>query len=272
MGRLRRCGNSFDGQAKIIKWTVLPASRVLDRATHKSHFGRKPDRFRHHFRRVAKSLLQICGDGQVRRLDNHSRVPERLIARQFAIVTAHSTGSCSARGSQGFEAQGGKNLGGTHIPRIRNYEGAGAVVKRAETSCLLVLSDAHGISPLRWYSTLMAYPLHREFAALAVAGFGAPDRLGRRSSAPAGSQVVRIPGLQATPLGGGTADLRRSRPRAIGTEILRTFDPLRPAGRRVLPRLLPPVDRQVEQPIAVVHRLDAANRRPVGLIDPRPLS
>lgn len=29
------------------------------------------------------------------------------------------------------------------------------------------------------------------------------------------------------------------------------------------PRLLPPIDRQVEQPIAVIHRLDAANCGPV---------
>jgi hypothetical protein len=43
--------------------------------------------------------------------------------------------------------------------------------------------------------------------------------------------------------------------------------PLRPAGRRVLPRLLPPVDGQVDQPVAVVHRLDAAPRRPVSLED-----
>jgi hypothetical protein len=52
-------------------------------------------------------------------------------------------------------------------------------------------------------------------------------------SAPAGSQIVRIPGLQAGPLGRGTS---------IGTEILLTLKPLWPAGRRVLPRLLPPVE------------------------------
>jgi carboxymuconolactone decarboxylase family protein len=56
-------------------------------------------------------------------------------------------------------------------------------------------------------------------------------------SAPAGSQVVRIPGLQARPLGGGTS---------IGTGNLLALPPLWPAGRRVLPRLLPPVDGQIE--------------------------
>src|SRR3982074_278512 len=81
---------------------------------------------------------------------------------------------------------------------------------------------------------------------------------GRRVSGPSGSQVVRIPGLQARPLGGGTS---------IGTDTLLAFPPLWPAGRRVLPRLLPPVDGQVEQPIAVIHRLDAASRRPVSLED-----
>jgi hypothetical protein len=58
--------------------------------------------------------------------------------------------------------------------------------------------------------------------------------------------VVGIPGLQARPLGGGTS---------IGTEMLLAFPLLWPAGRRVLPRLLSPVDRHVEQSVAVVHRL-----------------
>jgi putative ABC transport system substrate-binding protein len=40
-------------------------------------------------------------------------------------------------------------------------------------------------------------------------------------------------------------------------------------SRRILPRLLPPVDGQVEQPIAVIHSLDAAPRRPVSLEDIR---
>ena len=47
---------------------------------------------------------------------------------------------------------------------------------------------------------------------------------------PAGSQVVRIPGLQARPLAGGTS---------IGTGNLLAFKPSWPAGRRVLPHLLP---------------------------------
>src|SRR6202007_1544357 len=42
---------------------------------------------------------------------------------------------------------------------------------------------------------------------------------------------------------------------------------LEPAGRPVFSRLLPPVDGQVEQLVAVVHRLDAAPRRPVSLED-----
>src|ERR1700720_2412014 len=74
----------------------------------------------------------------------------------------------------------------------------------------------------------------------------------------ASAQIVRMPGLQARPLGGGTS---------IGTGNLLALKPLWPAGRRVLPRLLPPVDGHVEQPVAVIHRLDAAYRRPVSLED-----
>src|ERR1700691_6273803 len=64
-----------------------------------------------------------------------------------------------------------------------------------------------------------------------------------------------MPGLHARPLRGGTS---------IHTAELLALEP---AGRRVFPRLLPPVDSQVEQPVAVVHRLDAAPRRPVSLED-----
>ena len=73
-----------------------------------------------------------------------------------------------------------------------------------------------------------------------------------------GAEVVGASGLPARPLGGGTS---------IGTDILLAFKTLWPAGRRVLPRLLPSVDGQVEQPLAVIHRLDSATYRPVSLED-----
>src|SRR6516162_4033191 len=82
-------------------------------------------------------------------------------------------------------------------------------------------------------------------------------------SAPARSQVVGMPGLQAGPLGDGAP---------IDTVVVFALRPPRPAGRRVLPPLPPPIDGQVEQPIAVVHRLDAAPRRPVSLEHSRSLS
>src|ERR1035441_1077431 len=47
---------------------------------------------------------------------------------------------------------------------------------------------------------------------------------------------------------------------------------LRPARRRVLPRLLTPVDAQVEQVVVVIHHLDAATRRPISLEDFRSLA
>jgi hypothetical protein len=77
-------------------------------------------------------------------------------------------------------------------------------------------------------------------------------------SALTGSQVVRIPGPQARPLDDGAS---------VDAVRVRAFRPLWPAIRRVLPRLLPTLDGQVKQPIAVIHRLDAAPRRPVSLED-----
>src|SRR5579863_5839843 len=91
----------------------------------------------------------------------------------------------------------------------------------------------------------------------------------RPHSTPGGSQVVRMPGLQARPLSGGTL---------IGTGILLALEhypsvvtaqeihyaSLWPAGRRVLPRLLAPVDGQVEQPVpqCVQHKVSPRRRRP----------
>src|SRR5215831_17312256 len=76
--------------------------------------------------------------------------------------------------------------------------------------------------------------------------------------APPGSQSVGVPGLHAGPLDNGTS---------IGAVWVLNFRTLWPAGRRVLPRFLPPVDCQVEQAIAVIHRLYAAYRGPVSLED-----
>src|ERR1022692_1342075 len=73
-----------------------------------------------------------------------------------------------------------------------------------------------------------------------------------------GAEAVRIAGLQAGPLGDRTS---------ISTVIVLAFRSLWPAGRRVLPPLLSPIDGQVEQSIAVIHRLYAAPRRPVSLED-----
>src|SRR5579862_3616971 len=108
-------------------------------------------------------------------------------------------------------------------------------------------------------STWIAFGFDRESEAPVVAPFGREvDVFVGAGSASAGSQIVRIAGVQARPLGCGTS---------IGTEILLAFEPLRPACRRVLPLLLTPVERQVEQPEAVVHILGAATCRPVSLKD-----
>ena len=64
MCSLHRCSNPLDRQANIVKRTVLFASRILDRASNESCLGRKPDRFRYDFRRVAKTLFQIRRDGK----------------------------------------------------------------------------------------------------------------------------------------------------------------------------------------------------------------
>ncbi len=88
------------------------------------------------------------------------------------------------------------------------------------------------------------------------------DTIGLMPLAGGGAQIVGPPGLQARPLDDGTS---------IGTVRMFAFPPW-PAGRRVLPRLLPPENCHVEQSVAVAHRLDAPARSPVGLEDPAALS
>src|SRR5215212_1180739 len=76
-------------------------------------------------------------------------------------------------------------------------------------------------------------------------------------SAAASAQIVGMSSLKAAPMG--------DRP-AIRTHALLALTPsLGPASRRVLPLLLPPIDCEVKQSVAVVHRLDAAPRGPVRL-------
>jgi hypothetical protein len=57
--RLRGCSNPFDSQGKVVEGGVLVASCIFDGASNESRLGRKPDRFRHHFRCVAIPVLQV---------------------------------------------------------------------------------------------------------------------------------------------------------------------------------------------------------------------
>src|SRR5215469_7180482 len=82
-----------------------------------------------------------------------------------------------------------------------------------------------------------------------------------------GSKVFRAPGFEPRPLGDGAAARPRWFPIRRPGPGPRVRTLLGPPSRRVLPVLLPPVDSQVEQPIAVIHVFDAPRRRPVGLKD-----
>src|ERR1700722_16258461 len=88
-------------------------------------------------------------------------------------------------------------------------------------------------------------------------------------SVPGLTQVVRASLFESRPLGDG-APLRPGRHRwpirrAGGGP--RVGAPLGTTGRRVLPRLLASIDREVHQRVAVVHGLYTADGGPVGLED-----
>src|ERR1035441_3029658 len=86
------------------------------------------------------------------------------------------------------------------------------------------------------------------------------------------SQVIRISGLHAGPLGNGASTRPLWFPGGGAALGSRDGALLRPASRRVLPWLLPPVDGQVKQVIVVIHHLDTACSRPVSFKYLRPLS
>jgi hypothetical protein len=124
-------------------WRVPRVVRSLSARRSECSAASRIDRFRYDFRRVAKPLLQVRGDGQIRRIDNQTRVRQSLIPRQAVISSTNGSGGGSARRGQCLEAKAGEKLGGADIPWIRNDEGAWAVVKRAEASRLFVLRDTH---------------------------------------------------------------------------------------------------------------------------------
>jgi hypothetical protein len=111
MCRLRRCSYTFHSQAKIVKWTVRVASRVLDGASNESGIGCKSDCFRHDFRRVAEPFFQIRGDRQICRIHDQARVRKRVVSRQLAISSTKSRGGCRARCGQCLKAKAGENAG-----------------------------------------------------------------------------------------------------------------------------------------------------------------
>ena len=144
MCRLRRCCNAFDSQAKVVKWTVLLASRILDRASNESRPCRQPDRLRHDFRRVTKPFFQIRRHRQICRIYNQTSTSQGFLSRQSAVSSPKGSGRGSARCGQCMEAKACENAGRADIPWIRNYEDAGAFVERSETNCFFVLGNTHG--------------------------------------------------------------------------------------------------------------------------------
>src|SRR5580658_84378 len=76
-----------------------------------------------------------------------------------------------------------------------------------------------------------------------------------------------MPGLYARPLGDGSSARPLWFPGGRAGFGPRNCALLGPTCGRVLPRLLPPVDGQVEQVIVVIHHLDTAACRPISLED-----
>src|ERR1035438_4160403 len=70
-----------------------------------------------------------------------------------------------------------------------------------------------------------------------------------------GAEDVGVSSFEARPLGNGASARPHWHGWPIGRAAVSPRDGavLWPAGRRVLPLLLPPVDRQVKQPVAVIH-------------------
>src|SRR6516225_7148577 len=80
-------------------------------------------------RSTAKSLFQIRGDRQIRRVNNRECVRERLVPRQTAISSTESRGGRGARGRQCLKPETSEHARGPDIPWIRHHEDTTAVMK-----------------------------------------------------------------------------------------------------------------------------------------------
>jgi hypothetical protein len=122
---------------EVVERLRLVAGRILDRAAHEPHPGRKTDRLCGGRRFVGKAPLEIGRDRQVGRLDDDARMRKRFVARDGAVAPAERAGARAARGRDRFEAEPGQDASAAAVPGVRDHEAA--LVKRLEARGLIGL-------------------------------------------------------------------------------------------------------------------------------------
>ena len=122
------------------------AGRIFDRCADETDLGCETDGLRRILGRVSVAVLEIGGDGEMRRVDDRLRIRERIIARDgaVAVAAAEHEGEAGAGGGERVEAEPREDARGAGVPRIGDDERARARVQRLECLRLLGLRCVHG--------------------------------------------------------------------------------------------------------------------------------
>nr|WP_294167171.1 hypothetical protein [uncultured Sphingomonas sp.] len=126
-GKPRRRHGRLDAPDRVRDVVEGPGGvtrRILDGAADEADRPRIADRRRRVLRRIAEPLLEIGGNGQVRRLDNRLCVRQRLGPRHPAVALAEQGGLRPARGGERLEAERGQHARRAAVERIGDDEGA----------------------------------------------------------------------------------------------------------------------------------------------------
>ena len=135
MGRLRRGTHPVDRERRVVDGRVAVAGGVLDGAAGQARPDGQLDRPPDLSRVVGEAVLEVGGDRHIDRVDERRAVREDLVTRHRAVEPAERRRESRARGGDGLEAEGRKQLGRSLVPRVRLQQRCAGGVQRQEMAC-----------------------------------------------------------------------------------------------------------------------------------------
>jgi hypothetical protein len=87
----------------------------IDGASDQPRLSRESDGLCHHVRRIPERVLQIGGNRQIGRIDDHARVHQRRTLSQTAVAASDRNGGSCARGGQSLKSRASEEAGGRDV-------------------------------------------------------------------------------------------------------------------------------------------------------------